>query len=265
MPKPSIIKPSKSLDLPNGYQRFDWYSEGQNENGIVLNNPEGMFRHLKISVNRTLYCYTQHEIFFENDVLKQTRSSPNYEGGLVTYATCKHLVRTYDRTSSMGWKTTLIVGLCPSSLDNCVLFCGVIWKEFPSNYDLSRFVKDKYPSAFAVKQADCNPRGDLYTPKTELIKLSQKYDHTNFQEPPNHTRSVEFYKKSPGSKSERKDGKIPKWWRDMEYISNSGNRPVSFILNPCFIFSKPMVWTEFRPGRATLNLHPPDFADSLSY
>lgn len=258
-----MIKPSQSFKLPEGYQRYDYYTKGQNSNGVVLDEPMVLADRLRNSYNRNLYLYTHHEIFLDEGIIKHTRSSPNWEGGLVTYATCKHLMRSYSRKGN-NWRNTWIVGLCPSKMDNCVLFCGVVWKQFYSNYDLREFIQAQYPTAFKAKEADNNPRGDLYTPRRELTKTAHKYHSEYFHPPANpHTRSVEFYSKSPGSISQRKDGKIVKWWRDIEYQTSNGSRPFSFILNPCFLFSKPCLWTTFQPKRATLKLEPPDFSNSL--
>lgn len=266
-----LLKPSTSLELPHGYQRFDYYKKGVNPGGVVLDEPEYLIKYLSEADRRDLYLYTHHEIFLGNGIIKHTRSSPNWEGGIVTYATCKHLMRTYSRKD---WHGVFIVGLCPRGLDNCVLFAGIVRKQFESNYDLSRCIRSGdlgipdhplHKETYQIKAADNNPRGDLYTPRMNLFKKSHKYDHNNFQEPPNHTRSVEYYKKSPGSVSQRKDGKIPKWWRDMEYKHHStGRRPYSFILDPCWLFSVPQLWTSYNPKRATLKINPTELAESLT-
>jgi hypothetical protein len=254
----------RDLSLPRGYQHFGWFSEKQkpNEHGVYLNDVAGLRFALGFGQDlRNVYLYTHHEIFYQDGIIKQTRSSPNWESGLVTYATCKHLMRSYDRGLS-GWVGTWLMGLCPSSMGNCVLFAGKVSRSFSSNYALRRFIIGVYPDVYKVKRASTNPRGDLYTPVGKLEGLDV-YDHWNFVEPENHTRSLEFYSKSPGSVSEREDGKSPKWWRDIEYEIR-GRRPPSFILSPCWLFSRPMLKVKQKPGRAVLRLTPKEVLAGLS-
>lgn len=251
----------KSLELPCGYQHFNWYRQGENPNGVWLDNPAALEESLRWQPGEELYLYTQHEIFLQDAVLKHTRSSPNWDGGVVTFATCKHLMRTYARPG--GWEGVWLAGLCPKECaSNTVLFVGRIDKAFQANYDLRRYLQREHPGAAEAKRALNNPRGDLYTPTRVMADEDGRYDHRNYLEPANHTRSVEFYKNSPGSTSERPDGKIPKWWRDLEYLQR-GTRPPCFTLSPCYLFSRPQVWTTYNPRRAVLRLTAGGLAGSL--
>lgn len=250
---------SRSLLLPQGYQKFDWYKEGTvNEHGVYLNDWQSLRNELSRG-GQELYLYTQHEIFYAGGILKQTRSSPNWDGGMVTYATCKHNMRTYGKE----WKGTWVAGLCPKRCkENCLLFCGRVCQVFDSNYLLSRFLRKEYPDVWKYKRAMINPRGDLYSPHM-LLRGEEMYDHRHFKIPLGHTRSTEFYNESPGSVSDREDGKIPKWWRDLEYLQR-GRRPPVFILTPCWLFSRPIVWCRgLEPGRAALRITVEDLAKSL--
>lgn len=259
---------SKSLELPDGYQRQEWYPRVQTFNkaaGTEVHIDTGRLlrQALEESPNATVFTYTQHQIFYEDGVYKQTRSSPNWEGGIVTYATCKHRMRTFKRRS---WRGVWIMGLCPKACnDNAVLFCGRVYKQFPHNLALSKWIKSVDREAYNAKRADLNPRGDLYTPLRQAA--SRPHSHRSYREPPNHTRSVEFYDKSPGSRSTRKDGKIPKWYRDLEYVGANGTRPPVFVLSPCWVFtgrgSVGVLHTRQRPGRATLRSTGQNVASSL--
>lgn len=250
----------RTLEPPHYYQHMNWYVQGQNPNGIYLNVPGMLIANLKAVENDDLYLYTQHEIFWDQDVLKHTRSSPNLEGGLVTYATCKHLMRTYSRPT---WVGTWLVGLCPKECaSNTMFFAGRVSYQFSGNYALGGYVRLFHPRAYKAKRANTNPRGDLYTPTEMALTEAQQHDHRYFQEPPNHTRSLEFYSKSPGSGSNRPDGKIPKWWRDLEYLGH-GRRPPAFVLDPCYLFSRPLLWTSLNPRRAVLRLTAGRLAETL--
>lgn len=207
------------------------------------------------------YLYTHHQIEWEDGIIKQTRSSPNWLGGVFTYSTCKHQMRTYKE--SVDWIGRLLVGLNPRQCgDNCILYIGVVNRSFHSNYHLGLALKKEYPIAYKAKQANTNPRADLYEPKRSLVG-NEVYSHQNYNEPPNHTRSTEYYKSSPGSQSNRPDGCVPKWWRDIEYVSKAGKRPPSFTLDPVWIYKEPLVWTTIQPGRASVKVTPRQLVASL--
>jgi hypothetical protein len=247
--KPAI---SQSLELPDGYQQWDWYKEGVNPNGVWLNSVNAMTEALQQHEQDDVYLYTQHEIFYDGGVIKQTRSTPNWEGGLVTFCNCKHNMRTYQRDT---WVGAWLVGLCPKECeDNTMLFAGRIDRAFDSHYGLSHMVYRDYPQVALHKLAHTNPRGDLYIPKHgfNLASSGRRYHHNTYIEPVNHCRAVETYRKSPGS-TMRADGTVPKWWRDLEYLQR-GIRPQVFILQPCYLFSKPMLWTSRQPKRAVMRL-----------
>ena len=255
----------RSLTLPCGYQHFNWYDLGAtNSNGVTLCNPttRGQINDLRETLEGTaddVYLYTHHEVFLDEGVIKHTRSSPNWDGGLVTYATCKH----YMRSAGRSWVGCWLAGLAPKGCaGNTLMFIGRVQQEFNTNYELSRHVRQTSPQAYRAKLACGNPRGDLYTPRRTL-RPEERLDHLNYVAPQNHTRSTEFYKASPGSVSDRPDGKVPKWWRDVEYVAGSLRRPRCFTLGPVWLFCRPTLWTSYAPGRAVLRLHPGAFAASL--
>lgn len=249
-----------------GYQSFEWYKQGKaNHHRVTLNDLVGLKAALMKEDQQILHLYTQHQIFFRDGVLQQTRSSPNWLGGMVTFATCKHFMRCGN---AGDWEGKWIVGLCPKKeTNNCLLFAGQVFKQFPSNYVMAGAIQTSYPDVYKAKRASDDPRGDLYTSRRRLRKVEEQYDHANFLEPPNHTRSVEYYKHSPGSVSDREDGKVPKWWRDLEYAQQRASgavvRPPVFMLAPCWLFSQPMAYTAYSPGRACLRLTTGQLATSL--
>jgi hypothetical protein len=265
----------RDLTLPRGYQHFNWYRPGHNRGPVFLDDPEGLLAALPaptrsglVGSEPTVFLYTQHEIELLDGTLRHTRSSPNWEGGTVTYATCKHLMRCGPLGAH--WRGHWLAGLCPKKeTKNALLFAGVVQHQFDSNYDLGVWLATNRPLARQVKCADHNPRGDLYTPQPDLASspLSwanrARFDHSNFLEPPGHTRSVEYYARSPGSVSDRPDGRVPKWWRDLEYVQ-WGRRPPCFVLAPVWLFSRPCLWPRRAPGRAVWHLPPADLAALLT-
>ena len=237
MPKPLRKKQDRSkvspdLTLPHGYQTFDpeWFAEAgyENQHGVRLDSkPSDMRTQLRRRLGDRCYLYTQHIIGFEahdpthclnasntpcydrmdticrncRPVIKQRRSSPNWEGGLVTYATCKHQMRTW--LTAEEWEGVWIAGLNPASLDNSVMFLGQVCTSHRSNYQLYCSLQTAAPEVVPFKLASNNPRGDLYTPGDILnVNSPPEWEHyaTSYDHPVQpHTRSVETYKTSPGS------------------------------------------------------------------
>ena len=254
---------SKSLKLPDGYQSFNkvWFSvHTQNRHGVQLDPVKNQLaKALKKDKDATLYMYTQHQLVLDG-VVKQTRSSPNWEGGMVTYATCKHNMRTWGEPED--WEGRWIAGLNPADIDNSLLFVGKVHRVFPNNFELGGFLRRNYPTIAAIKAANHNPRGDIYQPKKDLGAKYGRFDHRSFLPPKNHTRSVDKYSTSPGSVDN-----CPKWWRDHEYVTPGGKRPPCFILKPCFLYPHPsLVMASLKPGRAVLKLTVDKFLkDLISY
>lgn len=229
--RPPMISPS--LTLPDGHQSYfgKWFADHGEPNtyGVTLQPTlkqlKAVFARAQYKTERLAYMYTQHEIFLQppggweidrhgcgravggGDIAKQTRSSPNWEGGLATYATCKHQMRTWR--SKEEWLGVWICGLNPASMSNTLLFVGQVRRAFASNFHLHGWLQSRHPKVVNCKRADWNPRGDLYMGKRILHQISavgkgksrvSVYDHNNFHPPRSpHTRSVEHYKTSPGS------------------------------------------------------------------
>jgi hypothetical protein len=166
------------------------------------------------------------------------------------------------RTWQESWRGKWIAGLGPAECrNNGLLYVGQVAKQFESNASLGRWIKKDYPDVWECKLANNNPRGDLYEPRLKAIKFP--FSHDSYVAPKGHTRSEEFYSKSPGSTSTRNDGKIPKWWRDVEYITRQCKRPPCLVLDPCFLFNQEHVACQLSPGRAALRITPQQLLESL--
>ena len=129
---------------------------------------------------------------------------------------------------------------------------GKVRYSFASNYDLSQYLHKNHRPTWRAKQADDDPRGDLYRPKHHL-RGDDVWDVGNFHEPPGHTRSVETYK----------DG-TPKWWKDIRYRNHqTGVHPSVFIFFPALLWSKPRAWIDRNLGRSGIKLTRREFLSSL--
>ena len=189
----------------------------------------------------TLYVYPHHEIELVEGKLLQTRSGPNWEGGIVTLTTCKHLLRTY---SSMGKRTAVCGVTNKLNGQNFVLYVGKLDEIFDSNAELSQWLKKTNPSAWRSKLMTTNRLGDICeidniptSPppwgrigERRLTALN-KYNHKNFVRP---TRDHCRYE-------ERDSSGKRKWVKDIEYKTRSGVRPKVFTLNPVTVFTEPIL------------------------
>lgn len=222
-----------------------WDTVGQ----IPLNSPKQLQRTLQGHTVETLYCFTLHEIFNTDEVFRQTRSSPNWQGGIATMATCKHQMRTWltpEQWEAGVWCAAFAPAHCA---DNALFFVGRVQRAFTSNYGYTQHLKG-LPDLYQAKQADLDPRGDSYRPKHVLCG-NQRYDHHNFHEPPTeHTRM------------ELGSDKQPKWLKDIRYILR-GKRPPVLMFGPSFLFNKGCLWSDLTPGRANLKVSVDQFLTKL--
>lgn len=183
-----------------------------------------------------IYVYPHHQIKLNDEnELEQTRSGPNWEGGVVTMATCKHYLRTYK---TLKPKKVALCGVT-NKLDgeNYLLYLGVIEEMFDSNYDLGTYLMTHYPVAYKEKLATNNRLGDIYEPTDDI--LDSKYDSFNFEEPcEDHCRFAEHEKGQP------------KYIKDIEYETKTGQKPKTLILNPVTVHTSPELVFMKRLGRS---------------
>ena len=191
----------------------------------------GQRRTIQAHDDDVVRTYPQHQIYLEDGVFNQTRSGPNWEGGLLTLTTCKH----YMRTANVDWQYTYLAGFTPKTTcgDSYLLYLARVARVFDSNYDLGNYLMDNHPEAWEAKLAVNSPFGDIYSP---LHKLSDKtkYNPKHYKTPVGHTR-MEHDKKF----------NAPKWHRDIKY-EKGGRRPVTFLFDNVHLFRKP-VFVATRP------------------
>lgn len=227
--------------MPDTLQEYARY-EGLNN--VQLDDTSFLRRALRRDANRrdpAVYCFTLHEIFYEEGIFKQTRSSPNWQGDVCTMATCKHQMRSW--LTPDDWLGKWCLAVTPRHCaDNSIFFAGRVDQTFASNYDYGAWtVRNK--KLYAAKRADRDPRGDVYLPRKDRnVSGELRYYHGNFHEPPNHTRSLETYS----------DG-TPKWWKDIDYKLYE-RRPPVLLFRPAIIFSRPQARLNIPLGRAVRKL-----------
>jgi hypothetical protein len=187
-----------------------------------------MPRVLKQDQDAECYAYPHHEIELVDGLFHQTRSGPNWQGGLMTLATCKHYLR---QTRPIGlWVGVWFAGFAPRTAtpgDNYLLYLARVGGSFCSNYQLGRALPS---GTYRAKLATHNPLGDIFEPKKRLLTEVDQYSYRNFVEPVGHVRQTEFYK----------DGS-PKWHRDIQYFRN--RHPAALLMDEVFLFNRPVYKT----------------------
>lgn len=185
----------------------------------------------------TIYVYPHHEVKLEEGAILQTRSGPNWEGGVVTITTCKHLLRTYK--SMVEGKTALIGLTNKLEGENFLMYAGVIDLKFPSNYHLGDYLVKNNPTAYTKKLAKNNRLGDIFEASSRLFS-EDIYDFISYDNPCNdHCRFEENDSKGD-----------PKWWKDIEYVTSNGTRPSCLILDPVTVHTTPVYYWTGRLGRS---------------
>ena len=157
----------------------------------------------------TVYSYIVDTIEYHEGRLYQTGSGPNFQGGLITLCSCKHLMRTYLDTES--WRGVWVAGFTSSrDLDrNKLFYLMMVSQAFESHRDL--WFSDSIPEdTKAAKAAHLDKFGDIYKPKSESVR---PYYSWSYYEPcKNHAHC------EPGD-----------WHKDIRYASRHGRRPMLLV------------------------------------
>jgi hypothetical protein len=114
-----------------------------------------------------VYSYIIKTIVIDDsNCLIQTRSAPNWDGGIITLCTCKHQMRSFKTPEE--WESGVwVAGF--SSIENTgvqalvyLMRVGEAFESFGELWHKSRFLAQDIK---ALKSASSNPHGDLYEPK----------------------------------------------------------------------------------------------------
>ena len=181
-------------------------------------------QHTRISRNllvQDCYAFPLHQVYLVDDRFEQTRSGPNWQGGVMTLTTCKHFMRT----TREDWVGAWLAAFTPKiDGENYLLSLMQVHQQFESNYALGVYLRAHRPDVYAAKRTDKNPLGDIYHPKRQLAGTAIR-DHRNYTVHPNHVRW------------ELKNG-APKWYSDINY--QKGRRaPAALLFDTQYLFSRP--------------------------
>lgn len=191
----------------------------------------GRYSALNAPKKDVVRTFPLHQIYLEDGIFKQTRSGPNWQGGILTLTTCKH----YMRTANLDWEGMWLAGFTPKvgCNENYLLFLAKIAHVFNSNYDLGEWMRARFIETYKRKRALEHKFGDIYVPKGLLTERT-KYNPRYYKTPHGHVRM----------EMDKKWG-VPKWQKDIDYESN-GRRPRTFVFTDVKLFKKP-TWVSTRP------------------
>ena len=170
-----------------------------------------------------VYSYIVDTVEYCEGRLYQTGSGPNFQGGLITLCSCKHMMRAYLDAES--WEGTWVAGFT-SSRDlgsNKLFYLMMVSQAFESHRDfwLSHFIPDETKTA---KAAHLDPFGDIYQPKSES---GRPYSYWDYIEPRKDHVHCE-----PGD-----------WRKDIKYRDRYGRNPLLLTGDPefSFLWDRPLV------------------------
>lgn len=185
-----------------------------------------------------LYSYVVKTVRRSNDSFVQKGTGPNFEGGLITLCTCKHLMRTwYQKEKGISdWEGRWIAGLTSVTLsenkENYLFYLMKIAKAFPSHRILWNYLNSNAQAA-SVKDATQNPCGDIYRPKPTITREFEPSDY------------------SPPHKNHYHSGK-EQWHKDIRY-SPYGKPPALLLgdVDHSYLWFMPSIRFKGRHSRAS--------------
>ncbi len=135
--------------------------------GVLANNldlPVGTLRAILAGELGRVYCYVETSIELHGYDFVQCGSGPNFQGGLVTLCTCKHLMRSGQ--SERAWPGSWVAGftsrtLIPNDGRNFISYLMKVGRAYHSHRELWDNIPEDVREA---KAADHHRLGDLYRP-----------------------------------------------------------------------------------------------------
>ena len=187
---------------------------GRNNIKTILNTTD---------LSATIYYYVMKTVKRDGDILRHTGSGPNWQGGVITLCTCKHLMRTYPDIKRGTW----IAGFSNFEAgegNNFLMYLMRVRQTCESHFTLWNFLPEEVREA---KATDMNPLGDIYRP-LGIETQESPFDPAMYSKPcRNHSHKHN-------------------WRKDIKYITKKGIHPLlltgdvkySFVWNQCIITLK---------------------------
>ena len=168
----------------------------------------------------TVYYYVVDTVEYENGRLHQTGSGPNFQGGLITLCSCKHLMRTYPEVVPRVW----VAGYTNNKvMEKNWLFYLMRVRETISSHSEFWHSPSVPEEAKTAKAADAERFGDIYRPRGDTEPPYSP--HSYFEPCKNHVHC------------EPDD-----WKKDVDYTDQWGRRPKLLVGEPQYSF----LWDRIR-------------------
>ena len=171
-----------------------------------------------------VYSYVVETVKYDGNLLYQTGSGPNFQGGMITLCSCKHRMRTARNAKS--WKDIWIAGFISSDHvgEFCLFYLMMVSQVFESHREI--WSSPTIPEATkTAKAAHLNRLGDIYKPRNNS-KL--EYSHRSYVIP------CEEHVHRP----------FNLWHEDIGYKKGYSGRPSALLVgNPdlSFLWDEPLI------------------------
>lgn len=183
-----------------------------------------------------LRAYVMSSVQDVGGVLIHAGSGPNFQGGLLTICTCKHLMRTVPQVHEETWVSGLAGLHVVNGAGNSLFYLAKIHRISRSQWELWKYLKTNHPPEVRLLKAARTHRfGDVFEPRVPYLTADDpRVNMVESYYPPcdnhSHHRLSEHTRR-------------PVWHEDVDYASKSGSRQKFLIADPCFTFiwSKPIL------------------------
>jgi len=190
-----------------------------------------------------IYYYVMSSLRSSNNIIQHFGSGPNWQGGVITLCTCKHLMRTYPDLRQGTW----VAGFSKFSaneVNNFLIYLMRIGKTYESHYTLWYSLPEEVKEA---KAADINPLGDVYRPLGRDTQRSP-FDPEKYYEPcQNHSHKKNYDK-------------------DINYLNRRNERRAALFVGDVkysFVWDQYMITLDHSIGRGQRKLNLGEFLDHL--
>lgn len=203
------------------------------QTGSLAKNINTTMKNLRQYMNTDsahVYCYIVKSVKNKNGSLCQQGCGPNWQGGLITLCTCKHMMRTFRDLDT--WWGTWIAGFTSVGAGrgrNALVYLMKVKDAFDSHHDMWYALPKQVRLAKAAHRKG-NILGDVFRPKGKL-RGDEKFLAGSYYEPCNSHAHGE------------NDG----WHKDVNYSKNS--RRAALLVGEqtrSFLWSKPTIISKSR-------------------
>jgi hypothetical protein len=194
----------------------------------------------------TVYCYIIATVEQRDGRFIQHGTAPNFQGGVISLCTCKHLMRTFKETRD--WEDTWIAGFtgrAPGRERNALVYLMRVAHAFDSHAAV--WSSNEIP--LRVKQAKAahlHPLGDLFRPK---------------EVPGNPFRPRNYMPPHRAHDHRSHSG----WHGDIDYVGSGGRRAALLFggSTNSFLWDEPMVYLSSKLYRGQRKMELTGLLDQL--